>query len=152
MPNILVKIPHASYPGAARQALAKAITAVAVDVEHVGDDPKQHAVTWVAIEELPAGAITAGGNDISDRILQCIVQAYIPAGVLNGADRLRYAQQLNAAFNACIPQGDQRMAIVSSLLIDMPEGTWGAGNEIWRLPDVTAAAGFKHLQSLVKKQ
>lgn len=151
MPNILVKIPHASYPGAARQALAKAIADAAIDVEHVGDDPKQRAMTWVAIEELPAGAITAGGNDISDRVLQCIVQAYIPAGVLNGADRLRYAQQLNAAFNTCIPQGDKRMAIVSALLIDMPEGTWGAGNEIWRLPDVTAAAGFKHLQSLVKK-
>lgn len=149
MPTILVKIPHGAYPGAARQALSRAITEVAIEVEQVGDAPQHRAVTWVAIDELLPGAMTAGGNDISDRVLQCVVQAYIPAGVLDGASRKMYVKKLNAAFNASIPAGDKRVAIVSALLLEMPEGQWGAGDVIWRLPDVTAAAGFKHLQSIL---
>lgn len=31
----------------------------------------------------------------------------------------------------------------------MPEGQWGAGDTLRRLSDVTAAAGFKHLGSLL---
>lgn len=151
MPTILVKIPHGAYPGAARQALAKAIADVAIEVEQVGDTPQQRAVTWVLIDELAPGAITAGGHDISDRVVQCIVQAYIPAGVLDGASRKAYVARLNAAFNASLPAGDKRVAIASSLLLEMPEGQWGAGDVIWRLPDVTAAAGFKHLQSVIQK-
>lgn len=152
MPNIIVKIPHGSFPGTARDQLARAITSVAVDVEQVGDDPLQQAVTWVAIEELAASAIRCGGNDLTDRLLPCIVQAYIPAGVLTGATRAAYVAQLDAAFQRCKPVDDPRRLVLSTLLLEMPEGQWGSGNVIWRLPDVTAAAGFKHLQMLVKPQ
>lgn len=149
MPTILVKIPNGSYPGESRKALMRAITDVAIEVEQIGDAPQQQAVTWVAVDELAPGAITAGGNDISDRVMTCVVQAYIPSGVLTGATRKTYVKKLNTAFNSCIPVGDKRVAIVSALLLEMPEGQWGAGDVIWRLPEVTAAAGFKHLQSII---
>lgn len=151
MPTILVKIPHGSFPGAARDALFNGITEVAIAVEQVGDTPQHRAVTWVVIEELPRGAMRAGANDIADRVLQCIVQAYIPAGVLDGASRAAYVAQLSAAFQRAMPEGDARRPILSTLLLEMPEGQWGAGDVIWRLPDVTAAAGFKHLQSVLAK-
>lgn len=151
MPNILIKIPHGSYPGASREALFQAVTAVANEIEKVGDTPQNKSVTLVVIEELPAGAIRSGGQDISERVLLCIVQAYIPAGVLDGASRLAYVQGLSAAFQSSLPAGDKRRVIPSTLLLEIPEGQWGAGDVIWRLPDVTAAAGFKHLQSVVKK-
>ncbi len=151
MPNLLVKIPHGAFPGAARNALFKAITETVNAVEQVGDTPQQQAVTWVVIEELPPGAVRSGGHDVSDRVLQCIVQAYIPAGVLDGASRAAYVAGLSAAFQGAMPADDKRRAIVSSLLLEMPEGQWGAGDVIWRLPDVTAAAGFKHLQSVAAK-
>ena len=151
MPNLLIKIPHGSYPGAARQALFNAVNATANDVEQVGDTPQNRAVTGVVIEELPPGAIQSNAIDISDSALLCIVQAYIPAGVLDGASRAAYVARMSAAFKGAMPNGDTRRVIVSLLLLEMPEGQWGAGDVIWRLPDVTAAAGFKHLQSLVKK-
>lgn len=151
MPTILVKIPHGSFPGAARDALFQGITQVAIDVEQVGDTPQHRAVTWVVIEEMPRGAMRAGANDITDRVLQCIVQAYVPAGVLDGASRAAYVAQLSAAFQRAMPAGDARRPVLSTLLLEMPEGQWGAGDVIWRLPDVTAAAGFKHLQSVLAK-
>lgn len=151
MPNLLVKIPHASYPGPTRDALFKAITQVASDVEQMGDSTQQQAVTWVVIEELPPGAIRAGGNDVSGRILQCIVQAYIPRGVLTGATQAEYVARLSDAFNASLPAGDARRAIVSTLLLEVPEGQWGAGDAIWRLPELAKVAGFKHLTSLHEK-
>jgi phenylpyruvate tautomerase PptA (4-oxalocrotonate tautomerase family) len=150
MPNLLVKIPHGAYRGEARQALFDAITAVANEVEQVGDSPQHRAVTLVVIEELPEGAIQSGARDVSARALLCIVQAYIPAGVLDGRSRAAYVAQLSAAFHHARPAGDTRPVHLSTLLLEMPEGQWGAGDVIWRLPDVTAAAGFKHLQSVVK--
>jgi phenylpyruvate tautomerase PptA (4-oxalocrotonate tautomerase family) len=150
MPNILVKIPHGSYPGTARQALARAITTVANDVEQVGDTLQHRAVTLVAIEELAAGAVTSGGHDISERALLCIVQAYIPAGVLDGASRAHYVARLDEAFKSTRPEGDTRQVYLSTLLLEVPEGQWGAGPVIWRLPDVSAAAGFKHLTSVAR--
>ena len=150
MPNLIIKIPHGAYPGAARQALFNAVTATANEVEQVGDTPQNRAVTWVVIEELAPGAIQSGAIDISDSVLQCIVQAYVPAGVLDGASRAAYVARLSAAFKGAMPAGDARRVIVSSLLLEVPEGQWGAGDVIWRLPDVTAAVGFKHLQSIVK--
>lgn len=149
MPNLLVKIPHGSFAGPARDALFDAITATASRVEQVGDSPQQQAVTLVVIEELPAGAIRSAARDVSDRALLCIVQAYVPAGVLDGASRAAYVAELSRAFQAAMPAGDTRRVVLSTLLLEMPEGQWGAGEVIWRLPQVTAAAGFKHLQSLV---
>jgi phenylpyruvate tautomerase PptA (4-oxalocrotonate tautomerase family) len=151
MPTLLVKIPHGSFPGSARDALFEAVTRVAIEVEQVGDTPQQHAVTWVAIEELPPGAVRAGGKDITAQALPCIVQAYIPAGVLDGASRAAYVARMSAAFQSAMPEGDQRRPLLSTLLLEMPEGQWGAGDRIWRLPDVTAAAGFKHLQSVLAR-
>ncbi|MEY4564055.1 MAG: hypothetical protein RLZZ618_3332 [Pseudomonadota bacterium] len=148
MPNILVKIPHASFSGPHRQVLFNAITAAANEVEQVGDTPQNQALTWVVIEELPAGSIQSGATDITSRVLQCIVQAYIPSGVLDGASRAAYVARMNAAFQKAMPNADIRRVLVSTLLLEIPEGQWGAGDAIWRLPDVTAAAGFKHLQSV----
>jgi hypothetical protein len=107
-------------------------------------------MTCVLIEELPAGAIQCGAVDISDRVLICVVQAYLPAGVLDGASRAAYVARLDAAFRGAMPAGDTRRVLLSSLLLEMPEGQWGVGDAIWRLPDLAAAAGFKHLQSVVR--
>ncbi|MBI5255931.1 MAG: tautomerase [Burkholderiales bacterium] len=150
MPNILVKVPHGAFPGAAREALFDAITRVANEVEQVGDTPQQQSVTLTVIEELPPGAIRSAARDVSERVLLCIVQAYIPAGVLDGASRAAYVARLSAAFQGAMPAGDARRVLLSTLLLEMPEGQWGAGDVIWRLPDVSAAAGFKHLRSVVK--
>ncbi len=148
MPNLLIRIPHGAFPGAARDVLFRTVTNVASDVEQVGNDPRNQAAIWVAIEELPRGAIRAGGADISQRVLQCLVQAYVPAGVLDGASRAAYVARLSAAFQGAMPAGDARHVALSTLLLEMPEGQWGAGDRIWRLPDVASAAGFRHLQSV----
>lgn len=148
MPNLLIKIPHGSFPGAAREALFKAVTEVAHSVEQMGDAPQQRAITWVVIEELASGGLRCGGADLTSRMLPCIVQAYVPGGVLDGAARAAYVAGLSRAFEQSRPAGDARPVRLSTLLLEVPEGQWGADDAIWRLPEVAAAAGFRHLQTV----
>lgn len=87
---------------------------------------------------------------MTPQVLPCLAMVHLPAGVLDDGSRARYVQDLHEAFKQSQPLDDPRQIISSVVLHEVPDGTWGANGEIWRLPQFARAAGFGHLQHLVK--
>jgi phenylpyruvate tautomerase PptA (4-oxalocrotonate tautomerase family) len=150
LPNIVVRVPKGSFPGDQRAALIAALTRVATSVEQMPEDPAKQFVTWVVVEEIEAGSWGCGGADVTAKMLPCMVQVFVPAGVLDEPARARYAELLHAALRASLPGHDKRMLVTSIIVGDVSDGSWAANGAIWRLPDLAKAAGYRHLQHLVR--
>jgi phenylpyruvate tautomerase PptA (4-oxalocrotonate tautomerase family) len=97
MPNIIVKVPAGAFDAAGCERLGKGITAVAKQVEQIGDDPRHEFTTWVVIEEVKAGHFFAGGNDPLSRVIPVIVLFYVPEGVIGEAGRVDAVRLIQAA-------------------------------------------------------
>jgi phenylpyruvate tautomerase PptA (4-oxalocrotonate tautomerase family) len=149
MPNIIVRVPEGAFEAAAKQKLAADITAVAKDVEQIGDDPRQQFLTWLVIDEIPKGHLFAGGNDPTGQVIPVIVFFYPPAGVIDADGRARAVADIQKAVQGAVESSDPRPAMTSVIIADVPDGTWGANGSLWHLPDFARAAGYKHLQHLV---
>jgi phenylpyruvate tautomerase PptA (4-oxalocrotonate tautomerase family) len=149
LPNIFVHIPQSSFPGTGRDALVQRINDAAAEVEQIGPAQRQRFLCWVLINEVPAGAWTCGGSDVTKQALPCLAFVMLPAGVLDAATRGRYAALLHQAFVQSMPAADTRVVTSSVLLHDVADGTWGANGALWTLRDFASAAGYQHLQHLV---
>jgi phenylpyruvate tautomerase PptA (4-oxalocrotonate tautomerase family) len=149
LPNITIKAPQGVFAGQARAALARAMTAVAKTVEQGGDDPAHALLTWVSFDEFAPDAIYVGGADPLERMIPVFVIFHYPQGVLDDAARAQAARLLQEAIATARPADDPRPVRTSVIMAEVPDGTWGGGGVIWRLPDLARAAGFKHLQHLV---
>ena len=149
MPNILVKILANTFEGHARATLARRITEAAAQAEQIPDDPRRRATTWVILEEVPATSWWCGGADVTTQMVPCLAVAHVPAGVLDGAARARFVQQMHEAFAHALPADDARRVVTSVMLHDVPDGTWGVNGALWTLPDFARAAGYAHLRHLV---
>lgn len=145
MPNILIKIPQGAFDAQQRERILQEVTQVALDVEQIGEDPRQRALCWVLLEELAPGAWRCGGADLGAQALLCLVQVKVPAGVLDAARRQAYVAGLHQALAACLAAEDGRVLMTSILLDEVPDGTWGANGTLWQLADFTRAAGYRHL-------
>jgi phenylpyruvate tautomerase PptA (4-oxalocrotonate tautomerase family) len=151
MPNIIVRVPAGAFDASAKQKLAAGITAVAKDVEQIGDDPRQQFLTWLVIDEIPQGNLFAGGNDPTGQVVPVIVFFHPPEGVIDADGRRRAITAIQAAVQAALPVADARPVMTSVIMADVPNGTWGANGALWHLEDFARAAGYKHLQGLVQK-
>lgn len=150
MPNILVKIPSGSFPKDSRTTLLRKINAAAASAEQIPPDPRKQFTCWVLIDEVEAGGWTCGGLDLTARYLPCMATVYVPCGVLDEASRGRCVALMHAAFEEAMPMDDTRRLATSVVLHEVLDGTWGVGGTIWRLPDFAEAAGYAHLQHLVR--
>jgi phenylpyruvate tautomerase PptA (4-oxalocrotonate tautomerase family) len=152
MPTILVKIPHGSFPGESRAVLVRKINQAAAAAEQLAHTPHARAMCWVLVDELAAGAWTCGGVDLSAQLLPCAVLASVPTGVLDETSRGLFVAGIHTAFKDALPPGDQRRLATSVVIHEVPDGAWGVGGDIWRLPDFARAAGYAHLQHLNPKE
>lgn len=149
MPNIHIRIPKGSYPGAARADLVRRINDAAANAEQISAEPRKRMLCWVLIDEFDDGAWTCGGTDMTAQLLPCIATVYVPAGVLNDAARAQYVQELHEAFKQSSAAEDARQVASSVVLQEVTDGSWGVNGAIWRLPQFAKAAGFAHLQQLL---
>ena len=151
MPTIFVKIPKNVFPRSSRALLTRNITEAAAAAEQVGPDARQRFLCWVSIDEVEPGNLACGGSDATAQLLPCIAWVCVPEGVLlDQASRQVYVQRMHAAFQQSLPEDERRPVMTSILLHDVAEGTWGGNGMLWTLPDLARAAGFAHLQHLVK--
>ena len=150
MPNILVKIPEGVFDGTGRKRLAAGITAAAKRVEQIGDDPRHLFLIWVVIEEIKSGSLYAGGDDPLARVIPVIVLFCPPSGVIDHDGRAEVVRLIHEAVAAAKPEGDPRPVATSVIVAEIEDGTWGANGALRRLPDIARAAGYKHLQHLIK--
>ena len=149
MPNIHIRIPKGSYPGAAHADLVRRINNAAANAEQIPPEPHKRMLCWVLIDEVDDGAWTCGGTDMTAQLLLCVATVYVPAGVLNDAARAQYVQELHEAFKQSSALEDARQVVSSVVLQEVTDGSWGVNGSIWRLPQFAKAAGFAHLQHLV---
>ncbi len=146
MPNIIVKLPAGAFDSAACDRLGKGITAVAKQVEQIGDDPRQEFTTWVVIEEVKARHFLAGGNDPLARVVPVIVLFYAPEGVMGEASRVEAVRLIQAVVAAAKSEADPRPVMTSVIISEVADGTWGVSGALWRLDAFVKAAGYKHLR------
>jgi phenylpyruvate tautomerase PptA (4-oxalocrotonate tautomerase family) len=149
MPNIIIKLPEGVFDEAARKRLAQGVTAAAKQIEQIGDDPRQEALTLVTIEEVKAGYLFAGGNDPLIRVIPIAVFFHAPEGVIDAARRGDAVRLVHEAVAAAKPMSDMRAVTTSVVIADVADGTWGANGQLLTLPDFARRAGYKHLQHLV---
>jgi phenylpyruvate tautomerase PptA (4-oxalocrotonate tautomerase family) len=149
MPTIFLNIPQGSFPGKARADLVARIHEAAARAEQIPANPHNRAICWVSLQEGDQSQWTCGGLDVSAQVLPCVVQIYLPEGVLDDDGRGLYVKLIDDAFRAALPSDDDRQVMTSVLLHEVPNGRWGGNGKIWRLSDIAKAAGFEHLQHLV---
>jgi len=150
MPCILVKVPRGAFPADARATLIRQIVHAASVAEQIPAEPAKLFLSWVVIDETEAGMWTCGGLDVSSQILTCFAMVYVPVGVLDDVSRALYVKLMHEAFKVALPAGDTRQLVSSVILQDVVDGTWGGNGNIWTLPSLAKAAGFAHLQHLIR--
>ena len=148
MPNIIVKIPAATFDTAARASLIAGINATAAECEQIPADPNKRALCWVIIEEIAAGLWTCGGKDLSSILIPVLVVIHLPPGVLDDTARAQYVEGVHQAVRAALPEEKRRIA-ASCIINEVADGNWGINGAIWHLPDFAHHAGFAHLQGLL---
>lgn len=151
MPSLTVRIPQGAFPGRHRQELVRALHRAALSAEQIPEDPARRGICWIAFDEVAPGAWTCDGVDVGARLLPCFLEVAVPAGVLDDTSRASYVRDLHAAFESAKPSSDTRTLATSVRLVDVPDGTWGVGGQLWRLPDFTRASGYRHLRHLVDR-
>lgn len=149
MPNIFVKIPEGTFSSEQIGGIAKGITAAAAAAESIPDDPRRQALTWVMIEEIKPGNVFAGGSRIVPNMIPVVVQFYPPAEVLDANRRRLAAERVHAAIVSALPEALRSRVLTSCMLLEVPDGRWGANGNIWTVANFAAAAGYEHLQHLV---
>lgn len=146
MPNIVVRVPCGVFTTEGRAILVSGINAAAALAEQIPDEPQKRRLCWVLVDEVASGLWTCGATDMTQQVLPCLVQVFVPVGVLDSKARDLYVKLIHQACQAARPASDQRVLLTSVLLLEVADGAWGVNGAIWRLDDFAQAAGFAHLQ------
>src|SRR5262245_43063910 len=147
MPYIVVKSPEGAIPPEKRKALAAAITKVASDVEQIGEDPRQQALTWVFFEGFQVSAVFAGGH--SPLLIPVVVLVSTPEGVVEAEGKAQFMSGIDRAIREALGPTAKRMVATSVIVSPVPDGDWGTNGQRWKLADFARAAGYRHLRHLV---
>lgn len=145
MPNIFVKVPEGVFNADQIQAIGKHITEAAHKAEGIPDNPANHRLTWVMVEEVKASHIFIGGNAVVPHAIPIIVMFHPPQKVLDGARRAIAAKEVHLALLKSTPEDLHSQIVSSCMILDVPEGHWCGNGEIWTLEKIAAVAGYEHL-------
>ena len=148
MPTILVRLPEGVLDAASKGQLVRLLNTAAVQAEQIADHPRSRAMCWVLLDEVKPGNWTCGGVDASAALIPVMLQTWLPAGVLDAPARARYAETVQAAL-ASVLRDERRQLMLSSVVIEVPEGQWAINGRPWALADFARHAGYAHLQHLV---
>jgi len=149
MPNIHIRVPEGVFDEAALAEIARGVTAAAKTAEQIPDDPRMEFLCWIAIEEVQAGHLFAGGADPTGRTVPIMVQYFVPAGVLDEGARAVAVKRVHDTLAQATAMRGPRVPATSVMVIDVPDGHWAANGALWSLRDFARASGYRHLQHLV---
>ena len=104
--------------------------------ERAPDNDFFRAQAWSYLHELPPGAqVTAGDDEPRFR-----VEVTVPAGALSDRRRSGLVEEATQAVLAAADLGASEALRVWVLIHEQPDGTWGAGGQIFRYADLVALA------------
>ncbi|MGW4367288.1 hypothetical protein ACWEKT_16735 [Nocardia takedensis] len=136
----------------AADALVARLTEASWRAESIPDDPKVRLRSLAVHDEIPAGGVYVGGLHGDQLIALVLVEFTASDGVLDAARRDRFAADLELAARETATGLDTRRLITSVTFDEVPEGRWGRGGRIIRLPEMAAAAGFEHLTDIAARR
>ena len=145
MPIVRVEVPSGVYDAEATELLIRQVSDAAAAAEQMPDDPEHRMGLIVLWDERPEGSIRSNGVDPVGIVAPVFVWMHPPEGVVDDA----HVEQLAASLQACFDAAAAQPVTVSLVVSEVPDGRWGIGGELQRLPDFARRAGYAHLQHLV---
>jgi len=132
MPNLEIRVPHGTLDADARRALARRLTSDLLAAEGLPENDTTRSLTWVTIEETPAGAWSVAGEPAEDRAeLHAFARITTFASLLDDAKRAALLRAVNTAV-VDAAGGDPLGGLgIWTVIEEVPDGHWGvAGNPI----------------------
>ena len=148
MPLLRVTLTPGAFDDAQKSRLAVALTEAACRAESVPDLPQSRMRALVLLEELAPGCFFSAGERADAAVAGVFIDWQVSTGVLDGARKARFAQELQEAAKSVTDGDGGRMVVTSCVIQEVPEGQWAQNGSIRRLPEVAALAGFEHLASI----
>ncbi len=150
MPLLYVTLTSGVFDSAAKQKLVKALTEAAFVAESVPDLPASRARGLVLLHELPAGHFYSNSEPADGRLGGVFINYQVPAGVLDGARKAKFAQMLHEAVANALGGDKSHPVFTSAVIHEVPEGQWAQNGKILRLPENVATTQFEHLVSMIE--
>ena len=148
MPLMRVTLTPGAFDDAQKARLASALTDAACRAEQIPDLPERRMRALVLLEELGSGCFYSAGERADAVIAGVFIDWQVSTGVLDGARKARFAQELQDAAVAAADGNGSRMVVTSCVIHEVPEGQWAQNGLIRRLPEMATLAGFEHLTSI----
>ncbi|QOZ32803.1 hypothetical protein [Bradyrhizobium sp. CCBAU 53421] len=148
MPVLYVTLTPGAFNAEAKQKLVKALTEAAFVAESVPDLPASRARGLVLLQELPAGQFYSNGEPVDGQIGGVFINYQVPAGVLDGSRKARFARALQESVDVALGSESNCPVITSAVIHEVTEGQWAQNGKILRLPDNVAITKFEHLVSM----
>jgi phenylpyruvate tautomerase PptA (4-oxalocrotonate tautomerase family) len=136
MPQIQLTVPEGTLTADGRTTIQRTLANVLLKWEGAPDNDFFRAQAWSYLHELPPGAqVTAGDDEPRFR-----VEVTVPAGALSDRRRSGLVEEATQAVLAAADLGASEALRVWVLIHEQPDGTWGAGGQIFRYADLVALA------------
>jgi phenylpyruvate tautomerase PptA (4-oxalocrotonate tautomerase family) len=148
MPLMRVTLTPGAFDDAQKARLAAALTEAACRAESVPDLPQHRMRALVLLDELEPGCFYSASEPADAAVAGVFIDWQVSTGVLDGARKARFAQDLQRAAVSAADADGGRMVVTSCVIHEVPEGQWAQNGAIRRLPDITPLAGFEHLASI----
>jgi len=137
MPKLELTIPDSSLSEHAQQDLARDLGAALLRWEGAPDTEFFRSITWAHVHALPAASMQTPGG-VADP--HAVIEVSVPAGALSEkrkAGLIKEVTELVLESTGWDPEASWR---VWTLIRDVPEGNWGAGDQIVRFQQLREAA------------
>jgi phenylpyruvate tautomerase PptA (4-oxalocrotonate tautomerase family) len=148
MPLMRVTLTPGAFDDAQKSRLAAALTEAACRAESVPDLPQHRMRALVLFDELEPGCFYSASEPADAAVAGVFIDWQVSTGVLDGARKARFAQDLQRAAVSAADADGGRMVVTSCVIHEVPEGQWAQNGAIRRLPDITPLAGFEHLAAI----
>jgi len=150
MPLLYVTLTPDVFDAAAKRRLVKGLTEAAFAAESVPDLPAARARGLVLLQELPRGHFYSNSEEADGRLGGVFINYQVPAGVLDGARKTKFARAFQAAVEMALGTEKTYPVVTSAVFHEVAEGHWAQNGKIVRLPENAATTGFEHLVSIIE--
>ena len=147
MPMIEVTYPEGAVPAGAKDALIEELATVLLRAERAPDTEFFRSITWVYVNEIPAGSLYVGGKPGGDARFR--VQITVPEGALSDRRKGELVEGVTAAVTEAAGLTEADGLRVWTLIRDVPDGNWGAAGQQVRYQNLVAVAKGERAQEAV---
>ena len=147
MPIMNVRYRAGSLDRTAKEAMARRLTDVLIDMEGGANTRAGRAFAWILFTEIPEGDWWVGGHADNTFVSPpgaFLVNVVVPEGYMNAAHK----SEVHAAVTSVITQvmsGSSQAGVAASVLVvidEVTEGNWGAGGKTISLDSIADSVGL----------